>query len=256
MQAARSSSPTALARAPWLLPAALALCLAAPAAAQSVLALPAGITQLITQATLVTTTKHHRPGDPLNVALVGSREEITAAMQAAGWQVPVPVSLRSGAKIVASVAIRHTYFTAPVSALYYLGRKQDLAFEKEVGHSASRRHHVRFWKLRDDGPDGRALWLGAATFDRGVGLSHRTGVVTHHIDGNVDAERAFLMDELNRALRLTALQLLPGHGPIRARNGGGDAYWSDGNVELAIIAPGAAAQAQPAAAPAAPAAQP
>jgi hypothetical protein len=196
---------------------------------------------------LVTATKHHKPGDPINVGLVGSRDEIIAVMTAAGWQVPVPVTLRSSAKIVGSVALRHTYYTAPVSTLFYQGRRQDLAFEKEVGKSASQRHHVRFWKLRDDGPDGRALWGGAATFDRGVGFSHRNGAVTHHINGDVDAERAFLIDDLNKTLRVTALTMVPGHGAMRAKNGGGDWYWTDGNMEVAVIAPDAAQQPAPAA---------
>ncbi len=191
---------------------------------------------------LVTTTKHHKPGDPINVALVGSQDEIIAVMKAAGWQVPVPVTLRSSVKIVGSVALRHTYYSAPVSTLFYEGRKQDLAFEKEVGKSARQRHHVRFWKLQGDGPDGRALWAGAATFDRGVGFSHRNGAVTHHINGDVDAERGYLMDDLNKTLRLTALYMVPGHGALRAKNGGGDVYWTDGNVEVAVIAPDASQQ--------------
>ena len=193
----------------------------------------------------VTQTKHHKPADPLNVGLVGSSDEITALMAAAGWTVPVPVTLKSSVKIAGSVALRRAYFTAPVSTLFYQGRAQDLAFEKEVGKSASQRHHVRFWKLRDDGPDGRPLWIGAATFDKGVGLSHRNAAVTHHINADVDQERGFLMGELNKTLRVVGLYTVLGHGAVRAKNGGGDVYFSDGNVLVAVIAAGAAQQAAP-----------
>ena len=48
---------------------------------------------------------------------------------------------------------------APVSPLYLFGRKQDLAFEQEVGRSADRRHHVRWW-LTDQTEAGRPFWLG------------------------------------------------------------------------------------------------
>ena len=65
-----------------------------------------------------------------------------------------------------------------------------LAFEKPDGRSADKRHHVRLWLVLEKGTDGRPLWLGSVTFDRGgVGLSHDTGQVTHHIGPDIDAER-------------------------------------------------------------------
>ena len=214
----------------------IAVALALPATAQTTSAQQSVLTKDLAQLTLVTSTKRNKPADPLNVALVGSSDEITALMAAAGWTVPVSVTLKSSVKIAGSVALRRAYLTAPVSTLFYEGRKQDLAFEKEVGRSASQRHHVRFWKLRDDGPDGRALWIGAATFDKGVGLSHRNPGVTHHINADVDAERGFLMSELNKTQRLVGLYTVQGHGALRAKNGGGDVYFSDGNVQVAVIA--------------------
>jgi hypothetical protein len=214
----------------------LAVALALPAIAQTISPEQAAITQELAPLPMVVTTKHHKPGDLVNVGLVGSKDEITAVMKAAGWTVPVPVTLKSSFKIAGSVMLRHTYYTAPVSALFYEGRRQDLAFEKEVGRSASHRHHVRFWKLRDDGPDGRPLWIGAATFDRGVGFSHRNGAVTHHINGDVDAERNFLMGELNKTSLLMGVYTVQGAGPVKGRNGGGDVYFSDGDVEVAVIA--------------------
>ena len=134
---------------------------------------------------------------------------------------------------------------APVSSLYYMGRQQDLAFEKEQGADADRRHHVRFWKVLDKGEEGRPVWLGSAAFDAGVGLSHFTGQVTHRISGDVDAERDFLIGDLNSTLRITALYEISGVGPgVGRRNGGGDLYWTDGEVHIAVIAPGAAIQAK------------
>ena len=64
------------------------------------------------------------------------------------------------------------YRDAPVSNLYYQGRREDLAFEKPIGASADRRNHVRYWKVLDQGEEKRPVWLGAATEDRGVGVSH------------------------------------------------------------------------------------
>ena len=102
-------------------------------------------------------------------------EEVLCAMSAAGWHPADPITLRSSIEIVGSVLLDRPYRDAPVSHLYYNGRRQDLAFEKPAGKSADRRHHVRFWRALDHGQEGRAVWLGAVTFDRGVGFSRDDG---------------------------------------------------------------------------------
>ena len=192
---------------------------------------------------MITTTRLGFAGDPINLGLVGSRDELIATMKAAGWSRPDSVNIKSSIKIAGSVALRHSYLFAPVSSLYYQGRRQDLAFEKQQGADASKRHHVRFWKVLEQGAEGRPVWLGAATFDKGVGFSHYTGLVTHHISADVDSERDFLIDQLNAALQLTALYQISGVGPtFAARNGGGDYYYSDGEVRFGVVAPDAAAQ--------------
>ena len=120
---------------------------------------------------------------------------------------------------------------APVSTLLYDGRKQDLAFEKPVGESADQRHHVRFWRTKPAADDPRPLWLGAASFDRGVGLSHDTGQITHHIGPDLDAERDNLMRDLENAGQLQSTYEIPGSGATTTgRNGGGDPFFTDGEA--------------------------
>ena len=89
-----------------------------------------------------------------------------------------------------------------MTPLFYENRKQDLAFEKPSGKSARTRHHVRFWKALDAGDDGLPVWLGAAVFDDGLGVSHYTGQVTHHTGPDIDAERDFLMSDLEQAKKV------------------------------------------------------
>lgn len=96
-------------------------------------------------------------------------------MHAAAWYPADPITLRSSVKIIGSVVLRRPYRGAPVSSLHYQGWRDDLAFEKPVGQSADRRHHVRFWEVLQQGEEGRPVWLGSATFDRDVGLSRYTG---------------------------------------------------------------------------------
>jgi hypothetical protein len=180
---------------------------------------------------MVTLTAQGIPGDPINVGLVGDDKDVLCAMGAAGWYPADRVTLRSSIEIVGSVVLDRPYRDAPVSNLYYLGRREDLAFEKPDGRSADRRHHVRFWKVLEQGEEKRPVWLGDATFDRGVGVSHYTGAITHHIDADIDAERALLAADLEAAGMVTAKYQVTGIGPTMAgRNGGGDLYYTDGEV--------------------------
>ena len=185
---------------------------------------------------MITRTALGIPGDPLNISLVGRREDVLCAMHAAGWQPADPVTWRSSAKIASSVLLRRAYATAPVSDLFYDGRKQDLAFQKASGVSASTRHHVRFWQVLDAGDDGAPVWLGAVTFDRSVGVSHFTGQVTHHIGPDIDAERDGLAADLAAAGIVTTTFSVSGVGPtLFARNGGGDRYFTDGDIEVSKL---------------------
>ena len=161
---------------------------------------------------MVTRTAQGIPGDPLNVGLVGSREEVVRAMRAADWYPADATTLRTAIEIAGSVLFDRPYRDAPVSDLYYDGRRQDLAFEKPAGTSADERHHVRFWRVLERGSEGRPVWLGAATFDRGVGFSHLTGAVTHHIAPDIDAERDGIIGSLDGAQVLTARYQTDGGG--------------------------------------------
>jgi hypothetical protein len=183
----------------------------------------------------VTTTGAGIPGDPLNVALVGSEAEVLAAFASARWRRPARIDLRSSIGIAESVVLDRPDPTAPVSNLYLFGRREDLAFEQEVGKSARERNHVRFWRSAE-AIDGRPLWLGAATFDRGVGLSSLTGQITHHIAADVDVERDRVIDDLERAGQLRTVFQVTGVGAtFLGRNGGGDPYHTDGELDVGVL---------------------
>lgn len=180
---------------------------------------------------MVTRTAQGIPGDPINVGLVGDNRDVLCAMQAAGWYPADPVTLRSSIEIAGSLLLDRPYRDAPVSPLFYLDRREDLAFEKPDGRSADHRHHVRFWKVLDHGQEARPVWLGAVTYDRSVGVSRYTGAITHHIGADIDAERQRLAADLEAAALVDAKYQVTGVGPtMDGRNGGGDLYYTDGEV--------------------------
>ena len=185
---------------------------------------------------MLTHTPQGIPGDPINVGLVGSEKELVHAFAVAGWDTADGVTLKTAIEIGESVLFDRPYPDAPVSRLLFEGRAQDLAFEKPVGGSADRRHHVRFWRTDATGDDGRPLWLGSASFDRGVGLSHDTGAITHHIGPDIDAERDLVIHDLSAAGMVISVSDIPGIGATRTgRNGGGDPYFTDGKAIVGVL---------------------
>lgn len=167
------------------------------------------------------------PGDPIGLHLHGSQAAIACAFRRAGWSLADPVNLPSAIRIGTSVVLGQPYPQAPVSPLYVQDAKQTMAFEKDEGRSADKRHHVRFWQV------GKDDWLAAATFDRGVGLSLFTLQVTHHIGPDVDADR----DMAGKVLMASGAKPAGSEDSRIApnqwhRNGGGDRYRTDGRIAV------------------------
>ena len=183
----------------------------------------------------VTQTSDGHPGDPINVALVGSDAEVVRGMTAAGWVPADPITLSTSVRIVADSVLRRSDEDAPVSNLFLFSRKQDLAFEEPVGNSPRQRHHVRFWRW-EKLYEGRPAWFGAATFDERVGLSHTTGQVTHHIGPDVDAERNRIADDLQKAGLVESIDWNDAfHAQTEGRNGGGDSWHTDGRLMIVVL---------------------
>src|SRR6266478_6522529 len=94
----------------------------------------------------ITRTGAGIPGDPLNVSVIGSENDLLSAMLESGWYPADPITLKSSLRIAESTIFHRPYIDAPVSNLFLFGRKEDLAFEKPVSNDPRQRHHVRFWQ--------------------------------------------------------------------------------------------------------------
>jgi hypothetical protein len=176
------------------------------------------------------------PGDPLNVALVGTEAQVKRIMVAAKWYPADPLTLRSCLEIAEASVLKRPYDDAPVSNLFLFGRKEDLAFEQPVGMDPRQRHHVRFWRAPKADPDGRPFWVGSATYDTRVGFSHTTGQITHHIGADVDAERDHVLASLEKTGELQETYAIDDFHEIRqGRNGGGDPWHTDGRLLVGVI---------------------
>jgi hypothetical protein len=190
------------------------------------------------------------PGDPVNLVLVGTLQQLHAAFAAAGWSEADRLGLASSWHMVRAFVLNSPYSTAPFSTLYLFGRGQDIGFQKAIDDSPRKRHHIRFWALSlareatlgtarfwfntDQPPDdSRVLWVGAGTRDTGFSLTQLTFQVTHATDADTNAERDFIIAELsnNRVIR-DVQQFQSGREmPVERVNH----YITDGEVALASL---------------------
>jgi hypothetical protein len=79
-----------------------------------------------------------------------------------------------------------------------------------------------------------------------VGLSHRTGQITHHIGADIDAERDGLFADLAAAGWLVQEYQVTGVGAtVLGHNGGGDNYFTDGELTIGLLGSQARPQRSP-----------
>ena len=186
----------------------------------------------------ITQTSDGHPGDPINVSLIGTQAQIDTIMKAAKWYPAAALGLKSDLKIAADTVLSRPDVEAPVSNLFLFGRKEDLAFEQPVGNNPRQRNHVRFWKTDNVSDDGRPIWIGSASYDERVGLSHTTGQITHHIAPDVDTERDHVFADLKQTGDLAEEYAVDGyHKQLEGRNGGGDPWHTDGRLFVGVISP-------------------
>jgi hypothetical protein len=156
-------------------------------------------------------SRDRRPGDPINLVLVGTAQEIEQAFRQAGWIEPKRKNERSIWKTAQAVINSDGYDAAPISNLYVLGRKEDLAFEKTF-NTFNKRHHLRLWQSPVNAPDGRPIWLAAATHD--IGIDVHPGVISHATDPNLDDERSQVGFDLIGTGDVQAAQLVTPPDPL------------------------------------------
>lgn len=152
-------------------------------------------------------SKDGKPGDPLNLVVIGDAEGIRRAFRDAGWTQAEKMTGKSMWETVRAVIANKGYTEAPVSQLYLYNRPEDLAFQK-MFNTFAERHHLRFWRSPAATAEGREVWLGAATHDTGWDIRPGEGVASHAIDPKIDREREKVGADLVVTGQVTALQLL------------------------------------------------
>ncbi len=174
-------------------------------------------------------TMDHKNADVINIAFIGSREEIGQAFHAAGWTGSDRFSKSAFFKEFHAYLDNSTYAEAPMRPMLIGDSKPDLLWQKSL-NTYSKRDHIRQWHWSEEF-DGTPVWIGATTHDVGATLSVRYKRFVHHIASNVDEERSKVIRDLRLAGCVDSVYLAPRpHFPPTLQNATGDSIRSDGAV--------------------------
>ncbi|MGO4673205.1 LssY C-terminal domain-containing protein [Bosea sp. 2YAB26] len=237
-------------RLPWILAASLTYGLAAYVILPNVVRMGLKVLhrRLIPRYTI---TGDGLPGDPVNLVLIGTLQQLRDAFAVAGWSTADRLGIASSWRMIRAFLLNSTYPTAPFSTLYLFGRRQDIGFQEPIDNSPRKRHHIRFWALslahsEDDmtgasfwlntdkpATDRPVLWVGAGTRDTGLSLTRLTFQVTHATDSDTNAERNYIVAQL-KAKQMIGDVVLHQSG-TRLQTGKVNHYITDGEIAFASL---------------------
>jgi hypothetical protein len=179
-----------------------------------------------------------KQGDPVNFVLIGGDDDILGALKRQGWDPTHSLGAATAWSVFhAYVSAKH-YRYAPISSLYFYGRRQDIAMQK-ARSTINQRNHLRLWKSPYS-YQGKPVWVGQISRDIGVRFaSNPPFFVTHTIEPDVDDARSYLVQDLLASEYLHAVGWLKGVGRARPdhprANLTGDPYFTDGMRAVMIL---------------------
>ncbi len=177
-----------------------------------------------------------KPGDMVNILIVGTKDQVVKVFAAAGW-VHVDSSVQDAVLSAITDSLeKKDYLTMPMSTLFLFDRPQDYGFaHAEPVRVAMSRNHLRVWKSPYE-VDGRPLWCVAATHDIGFERDQRNNSVTHKIDPAIDGEREYVNDTLSSTGRVIQRTHVTPPDPLtEAKTATGGSFHSDGRILLLVL---------------------
>jgi len=175
--------------------------------------------------------KPPKDSDLTNVMFLGSEQEIEKAFEEAGWSTAARLNGMSKFETFRAMAEDRGYKEAPVSTLLLNERPPDLVFQKQTD-TFNARHHVRIWHQPDQF-HGKDVWVSSATHDTGIAFSEQDRTFIHKVDGNIDRERAKVVNDLLFTGMVRGLALVDREdAPRRFVNATGDKLQTDGRIAV------------------------
>ncbi len=169
---------------------------------------------------------------PMSFIIVAKNdEEILNFFEKAGWSQARYPDLKSLAKVAKSAILNKEDETAPMTPSFWNAQIHNFGFQKSTSEKTARkRHHARFWKTNMITNDGKIVYIGTASFDIGIKWG-----ITHTIDPDIDTEREFLFNDLNKTGLIKDYKKEKFVKPVLGKNFAGDFFFTNGEAYIIEI---------------------
>jgi len=154
-----------------------------------------------------TTTPKGVDTDVVNLAFIGSQEQLRNGFKSAGWQSSDVSSVRTVFREIHAFLLLRNYPRGPMSDQLLEGKTADSTWERGLD-SLSRRDHLRIWS-EPDAWQGKPVWFSASTRDIGASLSLRRRKFIHLVNPDIDEERERVVRDLTLSGCVDAVHYAP-----------------------------------------------
>jgi hypothetical protein len=178
-----------------------------------------------------TSTRKGMNADVVNLAFVGSLDQLAGAFQAAGWLSSDAPSTRNGAHLFRALISSNGYPRGPMAHQILEGNANEFAWQKGL-NCVARRDHLRVWSDSDTW-EGRSVWVASSTRDVGMRVSLWKKEITHRVESDIDVERERIVRDLELAGCVQSVHAARRPSmPAHMTNATGDRLQTDGSVAV------------------------
>lgn len=180
-----------------------------------------------------TETLFGNPQEPISFIVVADNDEqLVKSFQRAGWFLAEKPNVHFLVSAFKFQVLNQPYPTAPMTPYFWQTYTNDFGFEEPTEvNSARYRHHARFWRTDFTTADGKNIYVGITSFDMGV----KWWGLTHKIKPDIDSERDYLFDDLNKASAVGNLKKIQFVDPVLGMNFTGDQFFTDGKTYVLYL---------------------
>lgn len=176
------------------------------------------------------------PAEPINIIVVGSKENLDKAFTGSGWYILDPISLKTSLKIITAVIKKQSYPQTPGLPVFWDTRTNDFAYGKPTPENlASTRHHIHFWETPYITPDGQPIWVGTAHFDEKIKKKGLFVLPIHTTELIVDNEREDVKNDLEKNHFLKSFEKVNLTGLLYGTKTSGNSFLTDGQAYILYL---------------------
>ncbi len=177
------------------------------------------------------TTTTQAEADLVNLAIVGSRQQVVTSFHDAGWVNSDTFTRHAFMHDFYAYLNNSGYPQEPMRPFLLNGAPADMKWQKSL-NSYARRDHLRMWEWTDP-TTGKTAWLSASTHDTGAALSLKYRQFVHHISPDIDEERSKVIRDLTAAGCVESVHMIARFGvPNATQTYNGDPIRTDGSLAV------------------------